>query len=107
MTEKGKNFSVYLNKELLDKLERIKEQTGYGNSQAVANLIDVRDNEIKDGVTRRQVMSEIREFLAVYRQELAHIRDRQDYFIDEWLRVFDERLSAIEAQLRKEEPDVR
>lgn len=99
MAAKGKNFSVYLNAELLEKLERIKAHLDYGTSQTIANLIDVRDNEIKDGVTRRQFMADLRGILAGITEELARLRDRQDFFIDEGLKLTDERLTRIERAL--------
>jgi hypothetical protein len=80
--EKGKNFSVYLNAELLEKLERIKAHMDYGTSQTIANLIDVRDNEIKDGVTRRQTMKDVQEGIAALRRDvdliLKLLEDRAD-----------------------------
>lgn len=72
---KGKNFSVYLNAELLKKLERIKEHLDYGTSQTIANLIDVRHNEIKDGVTRRQLMSDLRIILGELKLKSTNIED--------------------------------
>jgi hypothetical protein len=105
MAAKGKNFSVYLNAELLEKLERIKAHLDYGTSQTIANLIDVRDNEIKDGVTRRQFMADLRGTLAGITEELARLRDRQDFFIDEGLKMLEERMIAIERKLGEEKDD--
>jgi Mg2+ and Co2+ transporter CorA len=54
----------------------------YGTSQTIANLIDVRDNEIKDGVTRRQTMKDVQEGIAALRRDvdliLKLLEDRAD-----------------------------
>lgn len=71
--KQGRNFSVYLNFELLEKLERIKAHLGYGISQTIANLIDVRDKEIEDGVTRRETMTQVQEGIAALRRDVDRI----------------------------------
>lgn len=68
MAKRGKNYSLYLNDELVKKFERIQAHLGYGVSQSIANLIEVRFTEIEENVTRRQVMSEVRENLTALKE---------------------------------------
>lgn len=69
----GKNYSLYLNAELVEKFEDLQAHLGYGVSQTIGNLIEVRHNEIKDGVTRRQTAQEVKEALYGIRADLAVI----------------------------------
>lgn len=69
----GKNYSMYLNAELVERFDRLQKHLGYGVSQTIANLIEVRDNEIKDGMTRRQLIGDIRDELAEIKEMLGII----------------------------------
>lgn len=64
MANRGKLVSVYMNAEVLEKFNRLMDHMGYGVSQTVANLVDVRDKEIVDGVTRRETMKKMQKGLA-------------------------------------------
>lgn len=73
---RGKNYSVYLTADVDKEFDLVKQHIGYGTSETIANLIHIKANEIKDGVTRRQLIEEIR-------GDLARIEGRLDFFVNE------------------------
>lgn len=70
MAKRGRNLSAYMNAEVTEKFDRLMAHMGYGPSQTIANLVDVRDKEIEDGVTRRQTMKDVQEGIAALRRDV-------------------------------------
>jgi polyhydroxyalkanoate synthesis regulator phasin len=61
---RGKNYSVYFNRELVGKFENVQNHLGKGISQALAHLVEAKDIEIRDGLTRRDQIAGMREDIA-------------------------------------------
>jgi len=69
----GKNYSAYFTLELVEKFERVQEHLGKGVSQSFAHLVEAKDLEIRDGLTRRDQVAAAREDIAELKQQLARI----------------------------------
>lgn len=61
--ETGRNYSFYLNAELVEKFDAVQAHLGKGISQSVAHLVEAKYDEIRDGQTRRAQIAGLREDL--------------------------------------------
>lgn len=74
---KGKNYSVYLSADTDQRFEKVKAHVGKGISETIALLIDIKANEIDEGVTRRQTMTLVQESLTRLESMLAKLMEER------------------------------
>jgi hypothetical protein len=67
----GRNYSVYFNRELVEKFGRVQSHVGKGISQTIVHLVEAKDAEIADGLTRRDQIAGMREDIAAMDKRLA------------------------------------
>jgi hypothetical protein len=69
----GKNYSVYFNDELVEAFCRVRAHLGKGASQTIAHLVEAKDIEITDGLTRRDQIAALREDLATLHNDVRYL----------------------------------
>lgn len=79
----GKNYSVYFNDELVEAFGRVRAHLGKGASQTIAHLVEAKDSEIADGLTRRDQIAGMREDIAALTGRVASLESLMEEFIAE------------------------